>query len=473
MNKRHFQTTSILLSGILVILGGLQVFWLQKMYDSRSGEFMQKINAAAEQAAYQYVTQIKRKIPTVTGKIQLDSLKASQISFITLTDSTVTDPQITDSIKHSKVYSYKIVNAPSAQDIRITKITMNFIKETESVAIYDTLFSQNLREREVWLPHGIRFRKGEKDTLIGTRVANPLTLRLPLKDIIQKDLFLEIENPNRELLKEMAGIILSSLFILLVLIGSFYYLLRTIFRQKTLEELKSDFTRNITHELKTPLSVASAANEALLHYGAADDPQKRDEYLRATRQQLALLSNMVERILSMTRQEQDDYPLHWAEHNLGDILQELVQNHSLQYASDPQKRVIFRINLPAEGMRLRIDRFHFTNVLNNLIDNAIKYSGETPVVEITASAPDSGSASGSNPAAQIRISDNGPGIPDFAVKRIFDKFYRIPTGNLHAVKGFGLGLYYSRIIVEKHGGTLEVKSRSGAGCTFIISLPGH
>lgn len=480
MNKRRFQIISLSLTGILLILAGLQIFWLKKMYDSRSGEFLQKIQAAAEQAAYQYVTRIQKTQPTLTGKITLDSMKASDIKSITIIDSTSNNTihvaDHPDGKEKTYSYSYNISRNPNLHDIKITKITFNFLKDTESINSYRLLLKEALAERNLFQPHGIRFRKGEKDTVIGNTIPNLVSIRLPISTLLKKELFLEIENPYRELLKEMSGIILSSAFILLVLIFSFYYLLRTIFRQKTLEELKSDFTRNITHELKTPLSVASAANEALLKYSAWEEPEKRIRYLEATREQLRILTGMVERILSTTRQEQDDYQLTVSPHNLTEILQELIRNYTLQYEGNPQKRPAFKLNIP-ENRMVRIDRFHFTNVLNNLIDNAIKYSGENPEIEISVYSSGSGlnqnpaSGSGVCSSAEIWISDNGPGIPPAAAKRIFDKFYRIPTGNLHNVKGFGLGLYYSKLIMEKHGGSISVQSKPGEGSTFLLTLP--
>lgn len=471
MNKFKFKILSISISGILVCLAGLQIFWLLKMYESRKEEFNQKVNAAIEQSAFQELTQRKAAGPTVTGIINLSDLKASVIRSISITDSTANDPvpgdnrTITGTVAgkpaqvHTFNYTYDIKRAPDRKNIHITKISYAIEEDYRIIAKYDTLLTQNLKSRDITAPHRIWIYGGEKDSAIGPVVTDPLRFTLPVRINNRNNFTLEIENPHRQLLREMAGIITSSLLILCILVLSFYYLLRTIFRQKNLEELKSDFTRNITHELKTPISVASAANEALLQFSAYRNPQKRDEYLNITRQQLGLLSDMVERILSITRQEQENYNMQVSGCNIKELLSELVQNYTLAFADKPEKKITFNLDIDSHDPVFYIDRFHFTHVLSNLIDNAIKYSGEEVVIEIKAGGK------------EISVTDNGIGIPSGAARKVFDKFYRVPTGNLHNVKGFGLGLYYTRLIVEKHGGTIELYSRPGHGSTFKITLP--
>lgn len=471
MNKVKFKILSISISGILVCLAGFQIFWLLKMYESRKEEFNQKVNAAIEQSAFQELTQRKASGPTVTGTINLSGLKASDIRSIRITDSTANAPvsgsnrtitgTVTDKPVHVHTfnYTYDIKRVPDRNNIHITKISYAIEEDYRIIAKYDTLLTQNLKSRDVTIPHRIRIYGGEKDSVIGPDITDPLRFTLPVRINNRNNFILEIGNPHRQLLREMAGIITSSLLILCILVLSFYYLLRTIFRQKNLEELKSDFTRNITHELKTPISVASAANEALLQFSAYRNPQKRDEYLNITRQQLGLLSDMVERILSITRQEQENYNMQVSGCNIKDLLTELVQNYTLAFADKPEKKITFNLDIDSPETVFYIDRFHFTHVLSNLIDNAIKYSGEEVVIEIKAGG------------TEISVTDNGIGIPSGAAKKVFDKFYRVPTGNLHNVKGFGLGLYYTKLIVEKHGGTIELNSRTGHGSTFKITLP--
>ena len=264
----------------------------------------------------------------------------------------------------------------------------------------------------------------------------------------------KIENPHRELLRELFGIILTSVLMLLVVAFVVIYLLRTLFRQKTLEEMRMDFTHNITHELKTPIAVAYAANDALENFGAADDGARR-----AIRSQLTALSEMVERILTMSREEREDFTLRRERILLAGMLGALAEKFRMQAA----KPARVTVDVSPEGLTAFADRFHLSHALDNLVDNALKYSGEEVHIRISAGR-DGG-------RVVLRVADDGIGIPRAAQAHIFDKFYRVPTGDIHNVKGFGLGLYYVGLIAAKHGGSVAVESTEGRGTTFTLIIP--
>ena len=269
----------------------------------------------------------------------------------------------------------------------------------------------------------------------------------------------KIENPHRELLRELFGIILTSVLMLLVVAFVVIYLLRTLFRQKTLEEMRMDFTHNITHELKTPIAVAYAANDALENFGAADDGARRAKYLGVIRSQLTALSEMVERILTMSREEREDFTLRRERILLAGMLGALAEKFRMQAA----KPARVTVDVSPEGLTAFADRFHLSHALDNLVDNALKYSGEEVHIRISAGR-DGG-------RVVLRVADDGIGIPRAAQAHIFDKFYRVPTGDIHNVKGFGLGLYYVGLIAAKHGGSVAVESTEGHGTTFTLILP--
>ncbi len=259
------------------------------------------------------------------------------------------------------------------------------------------------------------------------------------------------------ILRKMAGIIAASLILFFILAFSFWFLIHTMLKQKSLEEMKSDFTNNITHELKTPVAVAYAANDALLNFDAGNDPEKRREYLEISQGQLEKLEGMIEQILSMSMESRKSFELKRETIELEPLLQKLADQHTLSAG----KTCDIKINVDS-GLVLDADRFHLSNIVSNLIDNAIKYSGDSVHIDITAKATDEG--------VEIRVRDNGIGIAPEKQKHIFDKFYRVPTGNIHDVKGYGLGLYYAKTMVEKHGGTIEVSSTPGKGSEFILTL---
>ena len=223
--------------------------------------------------------------------------------------------------------------------------------------------------------------------------------------------------------------------------------------QKSLDEMKSDFTNNMTHELKTPISVAYAATDALLNFPEEDYPAQRKKYLDISRQQLEHLSGLVEQILSMSMERRKGLDLNMENVEVADLVDEQIEKHRVKAG----KHIAFTTEIQ-EGMTLHADRMHLGNALNNLIDNSIKYSGDSVDIRIQADR------------RQISISDNGIGISASDLKHIFGKFYRAHTGNTHDVKGYGLGLYYVKSIVEKHGWSITAESKPGKGTEFTIHL---
>jgi signal transduction histidine kinase len=265
---------------------------------------------------------------------------------------------------------------------------------------------------------------------------------------------LTIEPTTGLVWREMAGILTASGLIVLLLGLAFYFLIRTILRQRTLDEMKSDFTNNITHELKTPIAVAYAANDALLNFGEHADEAKRHHYLTLCRHQLEQLSGMVEQILSMSMERRRQFKLNIEAVNFDELLQPVIEQQRLK----ADKPVSIITIIKPEGLTVQADRAHLSNILNNLIDNAIKYSPDEARITVSAS-PDS-----------ITVTDCGIGIAPDKLPHIFDKFYRVPTGNVHDVKGYGLGLFYVKTMVEKHGWAIHVTSTRGKGTTFTIEL---
>ena len=265
---------------------------------------------------------------------------------------------------------------------------------------------------------------------------------------------LTIEPPTSPVWREMAGILTASGLIVLLLGLAFYYLISTILKQRTLDEMKTDFTNNITHELKTPIAVAYAANDALLNFGGQADETKRQHYLTLCRQQLEQLSGMVEQILSMSMERRRQFKLNIETVSLNELLQPVIELQQLK----ADKPVTITTRIEPEELAVQADRTHLSNILNNLIDNAVKYSPDEALIEIHATT------------GAISVTDHGIGIAHDKLPHIFDKFYRVPNGNVHDVKGYGLGLFYVKTMVEKHGWNIQVNSALGEGTTFKIQL---
>jgi two-component system phosphate regulon sensor histidine kinase PhoR len=247
-------------------------------------------------------------------------------------------------------------------------------------------------------------------------------------------------------------------FALILLIGNtaLVFVHRTIRKQKRINELKTDFINNITHEMKTPITIASAGMEALEHY--VTPTERTNFYLHTSKKQLHLLNDFVERILDAAVQDIPDFTLKKEKIDLHDLFGELVQSHSVLQV----KPVSFR--LTGEGpVFIQGDRLHLQTAFHNIIDNAIKYSnGPVEIsIDIVENSRDS----------TVKIRDNGMGIPPQFIKNIFEKFFRVPQGDAQSVKGFGLGLYYVSSIVKKHSGNISVQSKPQSGTEFIITLP--
>lgn len=261
------------------------------------------------------------------------------------------------------------------------------------------------------------------------------------------------------LLNKMGLSIGISLFLISIMLASFLYMLHIIYTQKQLAEIKNDFINNMTHELKTPISILSTANEALLNFKALDDRNKTLRYLGIFQKELDRLTSMVEKVLNISVYEKDSFSLKKETLDLEEMIQDLIS----LYQVPREKPIQISFENQLKQATLQVDRIHFYNVLNNLFDNATKYSKEAIFIKVRAFE--------SEKNIRIEVEDKGIGIAKVHQKSIFEKFYRVPTGNLHNVKGFGLGLNYVKRIIEKHQGNIDLKSELDQGSTFIISLP--
>ena len=258
-------------------------------------------------------------------------------------------------------------------------------------------------------------------------------------------------------LKKMLPVIIFSLLTLTLLIVSFVYLINVMRRQREMEEIKTDFTNNITHELKTPIAVAYAANDALLNHGAKNNTPRMNKYLQLCQEQLRLLDRLVEQILSVSMDRQKAVLLNMEDIDVKEMLQSLAKTFKLKYTD-----ATLTVNV-SDGLILRSDYMHLSNITGNLIDNAVKYSSANAEVALNAYADPFGEC-------VISVSDKGIGISENQQKYIFDRFYRVPHGNLHDVKGYGLGLFYVRSMAQRLGGTVSVESSLGKGSTFTLKF---
>lgn len=268
-----------------------------------------------------------------------------------------------------------------------------------------------------------------------------------------KKFTMKYSNPSKEAFKRsLSGIFLSFLLSLAV-ISSLFYLLKIINDQKELAEIKNDLISNITHEFKTPITTVATALEAINNFNAIDDKEKTKKYVSISESQIKKLHVMVEKLLETATLDSEKLLLKEEDVDIVNLLEKLTKKHQL---FTTEKEIDFKSNI--ENLIIKADEFHLENAISNLIDNAIKYGGEKIKVLLNNTPK----------KLQISISDNGSGIEKNQQEKIFDKFYRVPKGNTHDVKGFGIGLYYTKKIVEKHNGTIHLASTPGETTFKII-----
>lgn len=353
----------------------------------------------------------------------------------------------------------------------INKIKNQFIGNQaiamQNIQVMDALISEKLKERNLLIqPHYIALLKD--NSLIKTNVS--------LKDFYATDfrsdkvqiamswqskmqLQLAFPDVKKYFFTKMWLLLTVSIVLLLITFSAFLYMLQTIINQKRISEIKNDFMNNMTHELKTPIATVSVAIEALLHFDVLQNKERTHEYLDISANELKRLSMMVEKVLKMSAFERSEILLNMEKTEINALVMNVLQGMKLQFERFNAK---VEIEIAPHEMLVQADHIHLTNVIYNLLDNALKYSKQNPKIQVKTYTE--------NGFAYISVKDNGIGIANNHKQQIFEKFYRIPTGNVHNVKGFGLGLSYVHSIIKKHNGEIFVNSELNKGSEFIIQL---
>ncbi len=287
------------------------------------------------------------------------------------------------------------------------------------------------------------------------------TLLFP-NDVFSKPDYLLLHFPGsiKYVLSSMWLMLASSSVFTLVILFGFAYTIQVILRQKKLSDIKSDFINNMTHEFKTPIATISLAIDSIKDPRVSHDKEKLEYFARIIREENKRMNSQVENVLRMAQLEKGELQLQSEEVNLHDLIQHAVELIAIQVES---KQGILTSDLNATKPIMPGDPIHLSNVIFNLLDNANKYSPLEPMIIISTRDTPGGII--------MSIKDNGMGMSKETQKKIFEKFYRVPTGNLHDIKGFGLGLSYVKAIVELHKGKIEVESELGKGSNFNIFLP--
>ena len=316
-----------------------------------------------------------------------------------------------------------------------------FDKEGMKVPI-SILKDTNVNRREGFPPEEMRV-----PNKITIGFAHPVTYELSLGNTVGY------------LLKKLASPILFSLFLVGVTVASFFLLYRNLRRQRRLTEIKNEFISNITHELKTPIATVGVAIEALRNFNAINDPQRTKEYLDISQNELQRLSLLVDKVLKLSMFEKKEIELKYEMLDLKGVVDEVVSSMRLQIEKHHAV-----VTTTVEGdTHLQGDRLHLLSVVFNLLDNALKYGNGNIAVKFDLKEKGN--------EVELSVADNGIGISPEYKDKVFEKFFRVPLGNTHNTKGYGLGLSYVAHVVQRHKGKIEVESQPGLGSKFIITLP--
>ncbi|MBK9761650.1 MAG: HAMP domain-containing histidine kinase [Flavobacteriales bacterium] len=345
------------------------------------------------------------------------------------------------------------------------------INERLDPQLLDSLIRDELRRRGIneRQEHGVFGENGPPALikLVETEDAelvrkSPHSTRLYRNDLVGGAYWLRVHLPDQQkyVLRSMWPLLAASALFVLLIIVAFVYTLRTIWQQKRLGDIKNDLVNNLTHELKTPISTIALACEALNDSSISKSPEQIRSFTNMIRDENKRLGLLVESVLQSAVVDSGRMRLRLADLDLHAILNDVVRNSGISAQNKGGRVELFT---HAELAHVRGDRIHLANIFYNLVDNAVKYCEATPVVSITTRSDTKG--------ITVSVRDNGIGIPRSEQKKIFDRLYRVPTGDQHNVKGFGLGLSYVKAVVERHGGTITVESEPGNGSTFHITIP--
>ncbi|MCW3088302.1 MAG: histidine kinase [Sediminibacterium sp.] len=335
------------------------------------------------------------------------------------------------------------------------------LDDTLPVSKLDSAYKKELKKAGIPVAFSIKKGKDDsvhrKDTIAATRFrTSPAVVGFVHPYWYQA----EFESPAAFLFRKISAQALFSLFLVAFTTISFIFLYRNLAAQQRLTVIKNDFISNITHELKTPIATVNVAIEALRNFGGLQSPERTKEYLDISASELQRLSLLVDKVLKLSMFENHEITLQKESFDLLHLIEEVMSSMKLQFE---KQKAIVTLETTGQNFMMDADKLHITSVVYNLLDNALKYSKEDPHIGIKLERHAE--------YFELRVSDNGIGIAEAYRSRIFEQFFRVPSGNRHNIKGYGLGLSYVNHIVKQHHGFIEVESELGKGSTFIVKLP--
>ncbi|MHB1147717.1 MAG: sensor histidine kinase [Lutibacter sp.] len=485
MDKKNYKWVVYFIGITIFTTIVVQVYWNYREYELNKQNLISKVQQSLDNSVEAYFANItKSGIITFTSpnsknsKDQTDTIVVSTNSKWGLrkkVDSTLQNiakqknqkPLFINNQRNHAFFTPNDV-IPKNIDSLISKVFISISRDTLDLKKLDAYLTEEFKRTHIGIGYALKYDYYE---WVSDDNFNKKTIEYQLENFPKKHLTvvskstylphkshleLQFTNETAILLKNSFISILLSLVLSISIIASLVYLLKTIYKQKQLAEVKNDLINNITHEFKTPIATISTALEAMKNFNALDDKIKAEKYISFANSQVANLNVMVEKILETAALNHQQLAINKQPLAIAALISQVIENYKI---TAPEKIINFKNNIG--DAILNVDKFHFGNAIGNIIDNALKYGGKTITVDLSSLKNN----------VVIVIQDSGNGIPKAQKDKIFEQFYRISTGNTHNVKGFGIGLYYTKNIIEKHGGTISLVYDAKNATLFKIELP--
>ncbi|MFO7371356.1 MAG: HAMP domain-containing sensor histidine kinase [Bacteroidales bacterium] len=483
MSKRIIWIVTVFMGLAMATLLLVQAYWIKNAVLVKEKQFDQLITRAMIDITHE----IERlEVNKISSRL-LNPLSADSLMYMTPADTgnsagmqpvgvantglAVGEDQLSDLTERRKREARQFLNN---QRLFVDRIVASMftgsprIEDRINASEMENVIHKVLTDTQIDLPYEYAVLRMNNDTAYHSAHYNPFaeaeyySIQLFPNDIYAHSSYLKIYFPEKEdfLFRSLSYLAGSSLLLTLTILVSFALTVFIMFRQKRLSEIRSDFISNMTHELKTPISTISLASQMLGDKSIPTELKNMGQISKIISEECRRLGNQVEKVLQTSVFDRGKIKLRTGEVNMHELISGVVDNFSIQVKNRNGK---ISVALQAERFLLQADQVHITNVMSNLLDNAIKYCNLDPEIRVETG--------NKMEFFMIAVTDNGIGINRNDQKRIFEKFFRVPTGNVHTVKGFGLGLSYVKMIVEAHQGYVEVESELHKGSTFKIFLP--
>ena len=514
MKKRFFKILVVLMTVSLVGLIVVQLYWLKKAFDARESEFDSRVYRALDETAmavrqheidqyYNYFKATRKtlkeeahKPEVITSQIESDSANVKYVYITRYMMDTVKIPLpgiYSDSLNVTELYSSekaikvrKDSNLDNFQPLPVD-LKSEFRDATFTIERFAKLYSGNkpiskrINFKELDSIFTFYQKKWNVSTPFKLAVIKPDSVSIALsedgfkktkgnfltplfstpKNKVSYYLSVSLPQKTHTILSSYSNLASLTIFFTLTIIGIYAVSLYAMITQRKISQMKTDFMNNMTHEFKTPIATISVATDALKSNLVSQNPDKVKHYANLIKQENKRMNQQVENVLRISRLERKETKLDKSTVDMNEIVKKSVD--SIRLIVENRNGTIFE-NYSANSCELSVDAFHMGNIVLNVLDNANKYSPDSP--EISVKTYNEGSK-----WFVIEITDKGMGMNKNVINKIFQKFYRVEVGNIHNVKGHGLGLAYVKHIMDLHGGIINVESAKGEGTTFYLKLP--